>query len=95
MAPSPTTLRFYRRPGCDLCDQGRQALQAVLEERAAAGRTPCRMEEVDIEADAEAHRHFLTTIPALGLDGGAELPLAISASRIRRFLAAELDRGLA
>lgn len=93
--PSPATVRFYRRSACELCDEGREALQAVLEERAAAGRTPCRVQEIDIESDTETLRRHLATIPALALDDGAELPLAVSASRIRRFLADALDAGLA
>ena len=91
---SPATVRFYRRSACELCDEGREALQAVLEERAAAGRTPCRVQEIDIEADTETLRRHRATIPVLALDG-AELPLATSARRIRRFLADGLDRGLA
>lgn len=91
---STPTVRFYRRDGCHLCDEGRAALQLVLEDRAAAGRAPCRVEEIDLATDPDGMRRYLETIPVLAIEG-AELPLAISGARIRRFLDQELDRGLA
>jgi Glutaredoxin-like domain (DUF836) len=91
---STPTVRFYRRDGCHLCDEGRAALQLALEDRAAAGRTPCRVEEVDLATDPAGMRRYLETIPVLVIEN-VELPLAISGPRIRRFLDQELDRGLA
>jgi hypothetical protein len=87
-------ITFYRRPACGLCDEGREALQAVLEERAAAGRTPCRIEEREIDGDPDLEQRYGETIPVLAV-GMDELPLATSGWRIRTFLARTLDRGLA
>ncbi len=87
-------LRFYRRSGCHLCEEGRDVLQAVLEERAAAGHPVPAVREVDLDADAEADRRYGETIPVLALEGHV-LPLATSARQIRAFLEQSLDRTLA
>jgi hypothetical protein len=87
-------LRFYRRAACQLCDEGREALAAVLEERAAAGLTTPRIEIIDIERDDELLSRYLTTIPVLAIEAH-ELPLALSARDIRRFLAGALDAAIA
>jgi hypothetical protein len=88
------TLQFYRRAGCHLCDDGRAALAAVLEERAASGLATPRVQEIDIDGDLEAQRRHVATIPVISLDG-RELPLAMSARAIRRFLADALDAAIA
>ena len=93
MEPKPI-LRFYRRAACQLCDQGREALAAVLEERAAAGLATPRIEFIDIERDDELLGRYLSSIPVIGIEG-RELPLAVSAREIRRFLADGLDAALA
>ena len=93
MEPRPI-LRFYRRGGCDLCDDGRAALAAVLEERAAAGLTTPRVQWIDIDEDAAAHARYRDTIPVLALDE-RELLLAVSAHGIRRFLADALGAAIA
>ncbi len=94
-APSASaTLRFYTRAGCGLCREARAELQRVLEERAIAGLTPCRIEERAITDDPSVERRFHDTIPVLAV-GGEELPLATSARAIRAFLARTLDVNLA
>jgi hypothetical protein len=87
-------LRFYRRAGCHLCDEGRAALAAVLEERAASGLVTPRVRDMDIDLDGEALRRHMETIPVISLDG-RELPLAVSARAIRRFLTDALDAAIA
>jgi hypothetical protein len=91
--PRPILL-FYRRAGCHLCDDGRAALAGVLEERAASGLPTPRVQEIDIDADPEAHRQHMETIPVISVQG-RELPLAISARAIRRFLSDALDAAIA
>ena len=83
-------LHFYRRDGCHLCEDARDVLQAVLEERAAAGRSVPVVREVDLDADTDAERRYRETIPVLALDGH-ELLLATSARQIRAFLERALD----
>ena len=87
-------MRFYTRDGCHLCDETRGTLQAVLEERAAAGKVTPVVREVDIATDPTAHRRYLETIPVLAIDG-AELPLATDARKIGAFLDRALARAIA
>jgi glutaredoxin-like protein DUF836 len=90
MAPLPD-LVLYSRPGCHLCDEAREIVRALLDERAGAGlAAPPNVDERDIDADPTLHDRFLTTIPVLEL-GERRLELATSAGRIRRFLAETLD----
>ena len=91
--PIPT-VAFYTRAGCHLCHDGRRALQAILAERAAAGRRPCRVEERPITDDPAWERRYMDTIPVLAV-GDDELTLATSASAMRTFLARTLDAPLA
>jgi glutaredoxin len=91
---SRPTIRFLTRPGCHLCDVARNALQAILEERGAAGRLPAQVREVDITTDAELERLNLERIPVLVV-GDEELPLATSVRTMRAFLERTLDGRLA
>ncbi|MFI5261464.1 MAG: glutaredoxin family protein [Candidatus Limnocylindrales bacterium] len=91
--PMPT-IAFYTRAGCHLCQESRVRLQAILEERAAAGRTPCRIEERALTEDPAWERRYMDQIPVIVVDD-QELPLALSARAIREFLARTLDAHLA
>jgi hypothetical protein len=93
MAATPPLpdLILYSRPGCHLCDDARDAIQGLLEDRAARSQPLAQLREVDITADPELERRFFDTIPVVEL-GGDRLELAISPARIRRFLADHLDR---
>ncbi|MFI5255423.1 MAG: glutaredoxin family protein [Candidatus Limnocylindrales bacterium] len=88
------TIQFLTRPGCHLCDDARLFLQLVLEERAAAGRLPAIVREVDISGDPVLERRHLERIPVLVV-GGEELPLVLTGAAIRSFLARTLDGRLA
>jgi hypothetical protein len=83
-------LVLYTRPGCDLCDEARDAIQSVLEDRAARGMSLPRTVERDIEADPELERGLGDVIPVVEL-GDRRLQLEVSAGRIRRLLADVLD----
>ena len=87
-------LTLYAAPGCGLCRETRDSLQALLEERAARGDTLARVREVDITSDETLHRRFLELVPVLELDG-EELPLATSVKRMRAFLERTLDSPVA
>ncbi len=91
---SRPTIRFLTRPGCHLCVEARAWLQAILEERGAAGRLPAHVREVDITTDAELERRNLERIPVLVV-GDEELPLATSVRAMRTFLERTLDGHLA
>ena len=94
LLPARPTLLFFTRDGCHLCDDARETLQAVLEERAAAGQPNPVVREVDITTDAAAETRYRGTIPVLALEG-SELPLATSGSAIRAFVDRMLDRQIA
>ena len=83
-------LILYGRPGCSLCDEAREILTALLEERTAAGRPTPTLREVDIESDPTLEREFLATIPVVGL-GDRRLELATSAAKLQRLVADVLD----
>lgn len=55
---------LYSRPGCHLCEEARERLEA-LRGRAAA----FELREVNIEADDELHRRLLELIPVVEVEG--------------------------
>jgi hypothetical protein len=87
-------LVLYTRPGCHLCDEARALVQGLLEDRAARGRRTAAIRERDITTNADWEREFFDRIPVIEL-GGRRLELAISASRLRRFVDDGLDGNLA
>lgn len=89
--PSPM-LTVYRRAGCDLCDELDDAIALVLDERRAAGVVVPRTAVVDVDGDAGMAARYGALVPVLTL-GDAELPLAMGARHVRRFLARTLDGG--
>ena len=80
MEAQPITL--YVRPECELCEEARGALRAVL----ADSSLPPSIREVDIEQDPVLHQRLLTDIPAIEYRG-ALLAHATSRLRIQSFLA--------
>ena len=83
-------IRLYSRPGCHLCDEAREALQGMLEDRATLGQSIATVHEIDITTDPDLERRYFDVIPVVEL-GGQTLELAISHSKLRRFLAEALD----
>ena len=90
MTPPPDLI-LYARPGCHLCEEAREAVQAALEERAARGLPNPRLVERNIETNDEWHRAFLERIPVIEL-GSQRLELYVSVAKLRRMLADALDR---
>ncbi len=82
--PQPT-LTFYRRDNCHLCDEARDALQAVLEGRVRRGDPIPRVREVNLAQQPELERAYGERIPVLALDG-QEIALVTSARAISTFL---------
>jgi glutaredoxin len=83
-------LILYGRPDCGLCDEARDLLRALLDERASAGLPTPDFREIDIESDPALERRFLATIPVVEL-GGRRLETVTSAAKLRRLLADVLD----
>ena len=91
MTASPLPeIHLYSRPGCHLCDEAREALQGMLEDRATLGQSIATVHEIDITTDPDLERRYFDVIPVVEL-GGQALELAISHSKLRRFLAEALD----
>jgi hypothetical protein len=86
-------LVLYARPGCHLCDEAREAIGAVLADRATRGLPVPQLVERDIEADPELHRAFLERIPVVDL-GGRRIELVVTVGKLRRLFAEALDGGL-
>jgi hypothetical protein len=92
-APLPD-LVMYGRPACGLCDEARDLLRALLDERARNGLPTPRMTEVDIETDPDLERALFDRIPVVEL-AGRRIDLATSAAKLRRLLSDVLDRSAA
>jgi hypothetical protein len=86
-------LVLYTRAGCRLCDETRAIVQGLLEDRAARGHRTAAIRERDIATNPEWERAFFDRIPVVEM-GGRRLELAISASKLRRFLDEALDGSL-
>jgi hypothetical protein len=86
--PSPV-IYFYSREGCHLCEETRDVMQALLEDRVRRGEPVARVREVDIDSDPELKARYGDLIPVLAVNG-TELPLAMG----RRAIDAFLDRVL-
>ena len=82
---SPPVLTVYRREGCHLCDDARQILQVLLEERARRGEPVPRIREVDIDTDPALHDRYFLRIPVFAI-GTDEIELVTSGLAIGRFL---------
>lgn len=81
---------LYARPACDLCDETRRILQALIAERATVALPTPRLLERDIDADPEWQRAFFATIPVVEL-AGRRIEIATSAARLRALLHDVLD----
>jgi Glutaredoxin-like domain (DUF836) len=88
-APLPDLI-LYGRPDCGLCDEARDLIHALFDERARTGRPIPTLIELDIEADPVLERAFFTSIPVVEL-GDRRLELATSAAKLRRLLTDVLD----
>jgi hypothetical protein len=83
-------LTLYTRAGCELCDEAREIIEGLLEDRAARGQPLVGVREVDIAADPALERRFFDVIPVIELRG-RRLELVTSAAKVRRLLADALD----
>ena len=83
-------LILYGRADCGLCDEARELLRALLDERAASGLPTPTLQERDIDADPTLQRAFFATIPVVEL-GDRRLETVTSAAKLRRLLTEVLD----
>jgi hypothetical protein len=85
VSPLPD-LVLYARPGCSLCDEAREAIRLVIEDRRARGLAVPDLVERDIETDPDLHRRYLERIPVVEL-GDQRVELVVSVGKLRRLLA--------
>lgn len=90
-SPPQPTLDFYRRAGCEPCDEARLSLQAVLEERARRGDRIPRVRYRNVDESPGLESAFGARVPVIAI-GAEELSLTISERSIASFLDRVLGR---
>ena len=75
-----TTVTLYGKPGCHLCEEARQAVEAVRAERAF------ELQEVDISVNPVLHREYGERIPVVALDGEEAFELHVDPAALRERL---------
>ncbi len=91
--PRPDLI-LYRRADCGLCDEARQLLRALIEERREKALSTPTLQEVDIESDPALERALFAAIPVVEL-GDRRLELVTSLATLRRLLSEGLDGDIA
>lgn len=84
MRPLPD-LVLYARPGCSLCDEAREAIRLVVDDRRARGLATPRVIERNIEDDGNLHRRLLERIPVVEI-GNLRVELIVTVGKVRRIL---------
>jgi hypothetical protein len=78
-------LVLYTRAGCGLCDEAREAIRLVSDDRAARNLAVPALVEVDIDADPDLHRALFDRIPVVEL-GDQRVELVVTVGKLRRLL---------
>lgn len=78
-------LVLYTRPRCSLCDEAREAIRLVIEDRLSRGLAAPAVVERNIEDDPDLHRAFLERIPVVEV-GGQRVELVVTVGKVRRLL---------
>ena len=89
--PPQPTLDFYRREGCEPCDEARLALQLVLEDRVKRGDRVPRVRYRNVDESSTLDSAFGARVPVLAV-GAEELSLTVSERSIATFLDRVLGR---
>ena len=76
-----TQLTLYGKPGCHLCEEAREVVLRVQQQR------PFALEEVDITRDPALEALYRERIPVVAIDGQEALELVIEAKELERCLA--------
>jgi glutaredoxin len=75
-----TRVTLYGKAGCCLCDEAREAVEAVRAERGF------ELAEVDVSLDPRLHARYGERIPVLEIDGREEMELYVDAADLRERL---------
>lgn len=82
-----TELTLVGKPGCHLCDDAREVIEAVLAELDGLEGAPAvSLSEVSILDDAALHEKYVEEIPVLLIDGRVHNYWRIDPTRLRRAL---------
>ena len=84
VSPLPDLI-LYARPGCSLCDEAREAIEVVLEDRRERGLAVPAIVERNIDDDPEVHRQLFERIPVVEI-GSQRVELFVSVGKVRRLL---------
>jgi glutaredoxin len=76
-----TRVTLYGKPGCHLCEEAKQVVDAVRAERRF------ELEEIDITRDPELENRYRERIPVVAIDGDEVLELVIERSELEDRLA--------
>jgi Glutaredoxin-like domain (DUF836) len=87
-------LVLYTRPGCHLCDEAREAIRLVVEDRLARGLATPTVVERNIDEDEALHRELFERIPVVEI-GNQRVELIVSVGKVRRLLNETLGDGTA
>jgi hypothetical protein len=85
VAPIPDLI-LYTRAGCGLCDEAREAIRLVIDDRIERNLAVPMVVERDIDADETLQRKLFDRIPVVEL-GGQRVELVVSVGKLRRLLA--------
>ncbi len=75
-----TLVTLYGKPGCCLCDDAREAIEAVRAEK------EFELREVDVSLDAELNGRYGERIPVVEIDGSEAFELGVDAAALRQRL---------
>ena len=78
--PQPIPVTFYTKPGCHLCEDVADQLEAL------GAQWPLTISAVDITADLELHRRYWSTIPVVVI-GATTLQAPITSADLAAALA--------
>ena len=82
--PDPLALIIYSRPGCHLCEEMKALVTRVIDRTS----TEARLEEINVETDADLERRFGLEVPVLMLNGKKVAKFRVSAETLERVLTA-------
>jgi thioredoxin-like negative regulator of GroEL len=82
--PDPLALIIYSRPGCHLCEEMKTLVTRVISQT----RSAARLEEINVETDADLERQFGLEIPVLLLEGKKVAKFRVSEEVLTRLLTA-------
>jgi glutaredoxin len=75
-----TRVTLYGKAGCCLCDEAKEVLAAVREER------PFELDEVDVSLDPALNRVYGERIPVVAVDGEDLFEYHVDAAELRQRL---------